>query len=108
MLCSPLMALAEPVVETAKTTLLSGKQNTMAIDPKLRAADYKEVFEFLRKEKAPNKVCVKLLDGSVVASIIEMNLMANNTVFLLRYNTPQGIKVKAVELEHIQGIGYLE
>jgi|GEM_PF-2494781 len=88
--------------------LPSAKHNSMAIDPKLRASDYKEAFELLRKEKAPNKVCVKLVDGSIVSNIIEMNLMANNTVFLLRFNSPKGIKVQAVELEQIHGIGYLE
>jgi hypothetical protein len=80
----------------------------MSIDPKMRAFDYKEAFECLRKEKAPSKVCVKLIDGSFIANIIEMNLMGNSTVFLLRYNTPQGIKIQAVELEMIQGVGYLE
>lgn len=93
---------------TSSALLPSAKHNSMAIDPKFRASDYKEAFELLRKEKAPNKVCVKLVDGSIVSNIIEMNLMANNTVFLLRYNSPKGIKVQAVELEQIHGIGYIE
>jgi hypothetical protein len=86
----------------------SAKHNSMAIEPKERASDYKEAFELLRKEKAPSKVCIKLLDGSAISNIIDMNMMGNSTIFLLKYNSPQGIKIQAVELELIQGIGYLE
>ncbi len=86
----------------------SAKHNSMAIDPKQRAYDYKEAFELLRKEKAPSKVCIKLIDGSAISNIIDMNMMGNSTVFLLKYNSPQGIKIQAVELELIQGVGYLE
>ena len=58
-----------------KTSVLhSAKQNSMNIDPKHRASDYKDAFEYLRKEKAQNKVFVKLLDGSLVTNIIEMSL----------------------------------
>lgn len=80
----------------------------MSIDPKMRAFDYKEAFEMLRKEKAPSKVCVNLISGSFIANIIDMQLMGNSTVFLVKYNTPQGIKLQAIELEMIQGISYLE
>ena len=80
----------------------------MSIDPKMRAFDYKEAFEMLRKEKAPSKVCLKLIDGTFLANIIELQLMGNSTVFLAKYNTPQGIKLQAIELEMIQGISYLE
>lgn len=86
----------------------SARQNSMSIEPKHRASDYKNAFEFLKKEKGQNKVFVKLIDGSLVSNIIEMSLMPSSTVFLLRYNTPKGIKLQAVELEIIQGIGYLE
>ncbi|NDD58965.1 MAG: hypothetical protein EBZ47_06940, partial [Chlamydiae bacterium] len=86
----------------------TAKQNSMSIEPKHRAADYKEAFECLRKEKAQSKVFVKLIDGSLITNIIDMNLMPSNTVFLLRFNTPKGIKLQAIELEMIQGIGYLE
>lgn len=89
-------------------SLVAPLTHSMSIDPKHRASDYKEVFDSLRKEKAVNKVFVKLQNGMSITNIIDMQLMANSTVFLLRYNTPNGIKVQAVELEHIQGVGYLE
>ncbi|MBM3207746.1 MAG: hypothetical protein FJZ57_03965, partial [Chlamydiae bacterium] len=43
----------------------SGRQNSMSIEPKHRASDYKDAFECLKKEKGQNKVFVKLIDGSI-------------------------------------------
>jgi hypothetical protein len=111
--CSPLLALPtqQETLDSSgslQKNISSAKQNSMSIEPKHRAADYKEAFEFLRKEKAQSKVFVKLIDGSLITNIIDMNLMPSNTVFLLRFNTPKGIKLQAIELELIQGIGYLE
>ncbi|MCX6989854.1 MAG: hypothetical protein NTX49_02130 [Chlamydiae bacterium] len=104
--CSPILAFSDTSLQPTYTS--SAKHNSMAIDPKFRASDYKEAFDFLRKEKAPNKVCLNLIDGTALSNIIEMTLMANNTLFLVRYNTPKGIKVQAIELEQIRGVGYLE
>jgi hypothetical protein len=83
-------------------------RNSLIIDPKMRALDYQQAFETLRKEKPSNKVCITLMNGSIFSHIIEMQKMANSTLFLIRYNSPQGIKVQAVELELIKSIGYLE
>lgn len=83
-------------------------KNPLIIDPKMRALDYQQAYETLRKEKPSNKVCITLMNGSIFSNIIEMQRMANSTLFLIRYNSPQGIKIQAVELELIQSIGYLE
>jgi len=84
------------------------KKNNLVIDPTMRALDYQQAYEVLKKEKPSNKVCITLLNGSTLSNIIEMQKMASSTLFLIRYNSPQGIKVQAVELESIVGIGYLE
>lgn len=84
------------------------KRNALIIDPTMRALDYQQAYETLRKEKPSNKVCITLLDGSILSNIIEMQKMSSSTLFLIRYNSPQGIKIQAVELETIVGIGYLE
>lgn len=84
------------------------KNNSMAIEPKHRAADYKEAFDFLRRERPANKVYIKLIDGAMITNIIDIHLMGSSTLFMLRFNTPNGIKTQAVELEHIEGLGCLE
>ncbi len=84
------------------------KKNTLLIDPASRASDYQQAFEALRKEKPAHKVCITLHNGTIFSHIIEMQKMTNSTLFLVRYNTPQGIKLQVLELESISNIGYLE
>ncbi len=86
----------------------SYRKNSLMIDPTMRALDYQQAFETLRKEKPSNKVCISLLNGSSLSNIIEMQKMSSSTLFLIRYNSPQGIKIQVVELESIMGIGYIE
>ena len=45
------------------------KNNTLMIDPTMRAMDYQQVYETLRKEKPSNKVCITLLNGSILSNI---------------------------------------
>ena len=107
-ICSVFSHVIEISANEKSTISLQAKQNSMTIDPKLRAFDYKEAFEILKKEKAPHKVCLNLLDGTCISNIIDLNVMGNSTIFLVRFNTPQGIKTNAIELGLIQSVGYLE
>jgi len=84
------------------------RKNSLMIDPTLRALDYQQAYETLKKEKPSNKVCITLVNGTSLTNIIEMQKMSSSTLFLIRYNSPQGLRVQAVELEAILGIGYLE
>lgn len=93
--------------ETQKSNMEMQKKHLL-IEPASRASDYQQAFEALRKEKPAHKVCITLQNGTIFSHIIEMQKMANSTLFLLRYNTPQGIKLQVVELESISNIGYLE
>ncbi len=97
-------ALGADLTDSSQMT----RSPSLSIDPKHRAQDYLQIFETLRKEKPSNKVCIFLTDGTKIINIIDMRLMSSNTVFLLRYNTPQGIKLQPIELERIQHIGCLE
>jgi len=84
------------------------RRNSLIIDPTLRALDYQQAYETLRKEKPSNKVCITLVNGTNLTNITEMQKMSSSTLFLIRYNSPQGLKIQVVELEAILGIGYLE
>ena len=70
------------------------KKSNLIIDPTMRAHDYLQAFKALKKEKPSNKVCITLLSGLIVSNIIEMQRMANSTLFMIRYNSPQGIKLQ--------------
>jgi hypothetical protein len=85
--------------EAAETQ--SSSKHLMIIDPKLRAMDYQQAFELLRKEKTSGKVAFELANGKAISNIIDLTLMGNGTMILFRYNTPQGIQFQIVNLEDI-------
>lgn len=78
----------------------------MMIDPKMRAEDYREAFEALRKEKTTGKVFFQLNNGSIISNIIDMTLMPNSTLILFRFNSTQGIRFQLVKVEEIASISY--
>lgn len=80
---------------------------SLIIDPKMRAQDFKEAFETLRKEKTTGKVFFQLTNGSTISNIIDMNLMANSTLILFRFNSTQGIRFQLVKVEEIDSISYM-
>ena len=98
----------ETSLQNGKEYYVAAKAPSLSIDPKFRALDYLHVFEAIRKEKPANKVCIQLMNGLTLTNIIDMQVMPNNTMFMFRFNTPQGIKLQAIELELVQSIGYLE
>ncbi len=77
------------------------------IDPKMRAQDFKEAFESLRKEKTAGKVFFQLTNGSTISNIIDMTLMANYTLIMFRFNSTQGIRFQLVKVEEIASISYM-
>ncbi len=79
----------------------------MVIDLKMRAQDFKEAFETLRKEKTAGKVFFQLMNGSTISNIIDMTLMANSTLILFRFNSTQGIRFQLVKVEEIASISYI-
>jgi hypothetical protein len=78
----------------------------MMISPADRALDFEQAFELLRKEKTTGKVFFQLSDGSIISNVIEMTLLPNSTLFLLRFNSQQGIRFQVVKIEEIKTISY--
>jgi hypothetical protein len=78
----------------------------MVISPSSRALDFQQAFEQMRKEKSTGKVYFELADGSVIANIIEMTMMANSTLILFRFNSSQGIRFQVVKVEDIINLRY--
>ncbi|MGE0671386.1 MAG: hypothetical protein AB7O89_10695, partial [Parachlamydiales bacterium] len=79
----------------------------LVIDPKMRAQDFKEAFETLRKEKTTGKVFFQLMNGSTISNIIDMTLMGNSTLILFRFNSTQGIRFQLVKVEEVASISYM-
>jgi len=101
---------AQPVnpIEAEQYSLLkrTPPSSYITIDPKLRAEDYKEAFEILRKEKTTSKVFFQLIDGTTISNIIDMTLMDNASLIIFRFNSQQGIRFQVVRIEDINLINY--
>ncbi|MBS0605990.1 MAG: hypothetical protein JSR57_03480 [Verrucomicrobia bacterium] len=85
----------------------SSPSSSLVIDPKMRAQDFKEAFETLRKEKTTGKVFFQLMNGSTISNIIDMTLMGNSTLILFRFNSTQGIRFQLVKVEEVASISYI-
>jgi len=113
LVCGSLQAAVQtgsPALDTAPPAppVPPGSSATyMIIDPKMRAQDYEQAFEMLRKEKTTAKVFFQLQNGSTISNIIDMTLMANATLILFRFNSTQGIRFQLVKVEEIAAISYL-
>ncbi len=78
----------------------------MMISPSARALDFQEAFEQLRKEKSAGKVYFELADGTIISNVIDMTMMSNSTLVMLRFNSNQGIRFQVVKVEDILNLRY--
>ena len=74
------------------------------IDPKARATDYMQAFELLKKEKPVGQISFELEKGERINNVIDVTLMNQGTLFFFKYNTPQGVRQKIVEVESVRAI----
>jgi len=108
----PGYAAQEPAKEEVAPMLVPPKMDKgvsalFNITPKMRASDYKQAFDILRREKTSAKVFFQLASGTMISNIIEMTPMDNGTLILFRFNTAQGVKLQVVTVEEIQQVSYL-
>lgn len=77
------------------------------IDPKMRASDYIQAFEMLRKEKTTNKIFFNLKDGTSLSNIIEISPVGSGSLLLFKLNSPQGIRFQIVGVENLVSINHM-
>lgn len=77
------------------------------VEPKARALDYIQAFSFLRQEKTTSKVAFFLKDGSSISNVIDIQLMDQGSLLILRFNSGQGIKFRVLGLEEIASLEHL-
>jgi hypothetical protein len=78
----------------------------MMITPSARALDFQQAFEKLRAEKFASKLYFELADGSTISNIIDMQLMSNSTIALIRHTSNQGIRYQVVKVEDLRNLRY--
>jgi hypothetical protein len=80
-------------------------RSIMVIEPTKRSEDIKSIVELLRKDKPTSKIFFKLSNG-IINNVLEVQLMTNGTILLIKSSSLQGIKYNAILTEDILEIGH--
>lgn len=83
------------------TSTRMGKSEVMIINPETRAKDLQESFQYLKRMSPASKLAVKLNSGTLIADILDMQLMTGGTMIIFRINSIQGQKFQVVKIEDI-------
>ena len=84
----------------------SGAENPelIVVHPADRAKDLKAAFEYLKKEKVPNRVTYQLRSGEKLHGISEVTVLPGGTMLIFKLMTPAGTKFRVIPVEDIASI----
>ena len=98
------IAKKQDAAAAAKQAQLMGPSEMMIISPEMRAKDFKNAFEYLKKMNSAAKIAVKLKSGSLITDILGMEVMPGGTMIIFKTNTMQGLKYHVVKIENVESI----
>lgn len=93
-------------VEVLPPSILEQK-DIIVIEPKLRAEDFLEAHELMKRGKSPQKIVFHLSDGRSLTNVLEMKVMKNGTLLLFKINTSVGNQYELVPIENLLTISQL-
>lgn len=102
------LAPAEKATTTpAPTAAVTVQENRSAliIEPKMRAQDYAQAFELLRREKPTLKINIQTANG-MIGNVADLTASDNGTLMLVKVPFSQGTKYQIVPIEDIKEISY--
>lgn len=76
----------------------------IVVHPADRAKDLKAAFEYLKKEKIPNRVMYKLRSGESLSGISEVTVLPGGTMLIFKLMTPAGTKFRVIPVEDVESI----
>ncbi len=100
--------LAQDPPKTAPEAAAAKADSTksmMLIDPKARANDFAQAFEFLRKDKPTQKIQIRT-SNTVLQSVSEVSASSGGTFLMIKLLTNQGVRVEFVPIEQVMEIQY--
>ena len=108
---SLLFALALPILAQEKTKEASdmaasmGAKSVIVIEPKMRATDFAQAFDFLRKDKPSQKIVVQTENGMLV-NVTEVTPSSGGTLLFIKMLSNQGVRTSIIPIEKIMEITY--
>lgn len=100
----PQMPAAQSTAPAVSTMSFSDK-SVIVIDPKTRAADYAQAFDFLRRDKPSLKINV-LTSSAIFSNVTEISATKGGTLLFIKFLSNQGTKTHVIPVEEIREISY--
>lgn len=98
---TPPLPAANPVI-----TSMNNNKSVIVIDPKVRADDYVQAFDFLRRDKPTQKIVIRTTTGMTYFNVTDLSITKGGTLFLVKFLSTQGSKTQILPLEEIVEIAY--
>jgi hypothetical protein len=80
-------------------------KSVMIIDPKARANDYVQAFDFLRKDKPTLKIMIRTTQAMFIG-VTDVTASSSGTLLMVKTLSNQGLKTQFVPIEQIMEINY--
>lgn len=100
----PQMPAAQPAAPVV-SAMTSTDKSVIVIDPKTRAADYAQAFDFLRRDKPSLKINIAT-SNALFSNVTELSVTKGGTLLFLKFLSNQGTKTHVVPVEDIMEISY--
>jgi len=97
---------AAPTQAAAAPASTMMNRSIIMIDPKGRANDYVQAFDFLRKDKPTLKIMVRIMNNMTLANVTEITPMQSGTLLIIKFMSNSGSKVQIVPIEEIMELNY--
>jgi ABC-type uncharacterized transport system permease subunit len=104
----PLFFIAAALMSEEAPTIAanaSPDKSVMMIDPKIRANDYVQAFDMLRKDKPTMKMMIRT-SSAILQNVTDLSIAPGGTLIYVRALSNQGTKIQIVRVEELQEINY--
>ncbi|NBO24328.1 MAG: hypothetical protein EBU93_03715 [Chlamydiae bacterium] len=96
-------AKPQETTETKEVIPANGPE-VMMIPPQLRAQDFKEAFDYLKKIQTQSKITFTLKDNTKLSQILDVSILPGGTMMNFKINTTQGVQYQIIRIEDIKTI----
>lgn len=95
---------ATPLNQSA-AALDSSSKSVMLIDPKARASDFAQAFDFMRKDRPTQKIMIRTTTSELM-NVTDITPSSAGTLLLVKTLSSQGVRTTIVPIEQILGVSY--
>lgn len=83
----------------------TGAKSLIVIEPKARASDLIDAFDFLRKDRPTYKIALRTVEA-MFPSVADLSATTNGTLLLVKILSNQGARTQIVPIEQVLELSY--